>query len=235
MSLRPVRNRSRANDLLLLSLGATVGVIAGALLADRVGGLDRLLPRSRRTTRGAEERADHELEEPPYGLHDAVGGYEDEELEASALHDDHDDETLADEPFEDATFEDDEGDEDVITDGGGQAGRYAAPRRNAVPDVLTLETRVLEAFHNDPVLRERAIDIGAIAPGVIELTGWVHDADEVKHALTLARGVPDVQHVVDQLAVRQPRRNRRATDRMTLELTESAGDSAGTEPSTRPD
>ena len=41
------------------------------------------------------------------------------------------------------------------------------------PTKPTLEERVLEAFHNDPVLAERAIDIGAIGTGVIELTGWV--------------------------------------------------------------
>lgn len=66
-----------------------------------------------------------------------------------------------------------------------------------------LETRVLEAFRNDPVLRDQAIDIGAIGDGLIELTGWVHSADEVAYALTLARGVPDVAHVVDRLAIRE--------------------------------
>src|SRR6185503_5395156 len=34
-----------------------------------------------------------------------------------------------------------------------------------------LEERVLEAFRNDPVLAERAVDIGAIGDGIIELTG----------------------------------------------------------------
>ncbi len=224
MSPRSVRNRSRANDLLLLSLGATVGVIAGALLADRVGGLDRLLARTRRVRGGTGELPEGEDYAPPYGLHDADGAYE-EDLEATARHRDEFDGDFDDEPDPDDAFDDDES---VIVDGGGKAGRYATPRLDTVPDVLTLETRVLETFHNDPVLRERAIDIGAIAPGVIELTGWVHDADEVKHAITLARGVPDVQHVVDQLAVRQPRRNRRATDRMTFELTDPAADAADT-------
>src|ERR1700754_2212220 len=37
-----------------------------------------------------------------------------------------------------------------------------------------LEERVLEAFRNDPILSERAIDIGAISDGVIELAGWVN-------------------------------------------------------------
>ena len=41
-----------------------------------------------------------------------------------------------------------------------------------------LEERVLEAFRNDPILSERAIDIGAIGEGIIELTGWVDTEDE---------------------------------------------------------
>lgn len=65
-----------------------------------------------------------------------------------------------------------------------------------------LEARVLEVFRNDPMLRGRAIDIGAIGDGTIELTGWVHSADELAYALTLARGVPEVTEVMDSLAVR---------------------------------
>src|SRR6185436_9342808 len=60
----------------------------------------------------------------------------------------------------------------------------------------TLEDRVLEAFRNDPILCERATDIGSIGDGTIELAGWVEDEDEAKHAVTIARGVPDVDTVV---------------------------------------
>lgn len=65
-----------------------------------------------------------------------------------------------------------------------------------------LEERVLEAYHNDPVLSERPIDIGAIDEGMIELTGWVQSADEASHAVTVARGTPGVETVVNRLAVR---------------------------------
>jgi hypothetical protein len=65
-----------------------------------------------------------------------------------------------------------------------------------------LEERVLEAYRNDPVLSERAIDIGAIGEGIIELTGYVHADDETTHAVTVARGVPGVETVVNRLAVR---------------------------------
>ena len=65
-----------------------------------------------------------------------------------------------------------------------------------------LEERVLEAYHNDPILSERAIDIGAIDEGIIELTGWVYAASEAEHAVTIARGTPGVDTVLNRLAVR---------------------------------
>jgi len=69
-------------------------------------------------------------------------------------------------------------------------------------DEEALEERVLEAFRNDPLLSERAIDIGAIGDGIIELTGWVHEPDEATHAVTITRGVPGVETVVNRLDVR---------------------------------
>ncbi len=65
-----------------------------------------------------------------------------------------------------------------------------------------LEERVLEAFRNDPILSERAIDIGAIDDGIVELTGWVNAEDETHHALTVTRGVPGVETVVSRLSIR---------------------------------
>jgi len=64
-----------------------------------------------------------------------------------------------------------------------------------------LEERVLEAYRNDPILAERAIDIGSISDGVIELAGWVEDEDEAQHAVTVARGVPGVDTVVNRIAI----------------------------------
>ncbi|HUF64837.1 MAG TPA: BON domain-containing protein [Gemmatimonadaceae bacterium] len=65
-----------------------------------------------------------------------------------------------------------------------------------------LEQRVLHAYENDPVLSERPVDIGAISDGIVELTGWVNSEEEAAHAVTLARGVPGVDTVVNRLAVR---------------------------------
>jgi BON domain-containing protein len=64
-----------------------------------------------------------------------------------------------------------------------------------------LEERVLEAFRNDPILAERAVDIGSIGEGVIELAGWVDTEDEAEHAVTLAGGVPGVNTVVNRMAI----------------------------------
>lgn len=65
----------------------------------------------------------------------------------------------------------------------------------------TLEERVLEAYMNDPILSERAVDIGEIGTGIIELAGWVETEAEADHAVTVARGVPDVDTVVNRLTV----------------------------------
>jgi BON domain len=65
-----------------------------------------------------------------------------------------------------------------------------------------LEERVLEVFTNDPILRGRSVDIGAINPATIELTGHVFTASESEHAMTIARGVPGVTTVVNRLSIR---------------------------------
>ena len=64
-----------------------------------------------------------------------------------------------------------------------------------------LEERVLEAFRNDPILSERAIDIGGIGEETIELAGWVTTEEEAEHAVVLARGVPGVTTVLNRIAI----------------------------------
>jgi len=65
-----------------------------------------------------------------------------------------------------------------------------------------LEERVLEAFRNDPTLSERAIDIGAVEDGIIELTGTVNSEDEAHQAVAVASGTPGVTTVVNRLSIR---------------------------------
>jgi hypothetical protein len=76
------------------------------------------------------------------------------------------------------------------------------PSKASLNGVEELEERVLEAFRNDPILSERAIDIGAVESGIIELTGWVNSEDESHSAVVIARGVPGVDTVVNRLAIR---------------------------------
>lgn len=77
-----------------------------------------------------------------------------------------------------------------------------------------LEERVLEAYYNDPILSERAVDIGAVDAGIIELTGWVNTQEEAEHAVTLARGVPGVETVINRLTIQleEARRNQNAQE-----------------------
>lgn len=64
-----------------------------------------------------------------------------------------------------------------------------------------LEEHVLEAFRNDPILSERAIDIGEIGDTSIELSGWVTTEEESAHAVTIARGVPGVETVLNRITI----------------------------------
>ncbi len=80
-----------------------------------------------------------------------------------------------------------------------------------------LEERVLEAFTHDPTLKERAVDIGAVADRTIELTGHVFSTFESEHATTIARGVPGVETVVNRLSVRSDEQDE--TDETDVEAT----------------
>jgi len=110
------------------------------------------------------------------GLHEGADEVDDEQLGAHAHDHRYDEDT--DEDFDEET------EEELLTPGG------------------ELEERVLEAFRNDPILSERAIDIGAIDDGIVELTGWVNADDESQQAVVVARGVPGVETVVNRLGVR---------------------------------
>lgn len=92
---------------------------------------------------------------------------------------------------------DDEDEDDRL-----DASAYEDDDEESMSETDELEERVLEAFRNDPILSERAIDIGAIDDGIVELTGWVNAEDETQHALTVTRGVPGVETVVSRLSIR---------------------------------
>lgn len=163
---------STSQGMLYLLAGAVAGFAAGVVISQRSGALREL----------------------PGKIRDLFAGDEAEEL-------------LGDEEFD--AYEDDEFD---LQEGSGRAayaetgvGIASASDDYDELDVdasIELEERVLEAFSNDPLLQERPIDIGAISDGIIELTGWVNAESEAAHAVTVARGVPGVDTVVNRVAVR---------------------------------
>lgn len=86
---------------------------------------------------------------------------------------------------------------------GAEVGDYYDADDEIVDDErdTDLEDRVLEAFRNDPTMSERGIDIGSVGAGIVELSGWVDTDAEAEYAVTLARGVPGVDTVVNRLGV----------------------------------
>ena len=184
------RRKTRSSSALLLAVGAITGLALGAVLADRFGGLDQIFSlgeSKKRRDQRISSGSDFEMEDDN----------EEEALFVSSNREEGDGDMS---PYADDEADDDDENASVAAEGYGE--------EREVPDETELEERVLEAFHNDPVLSERAIDIGAIGTGVIELTGWVQASWEIGHAVTLARGVPDVSTVVDRLAVRDGERRR---------------------------
>lgn len=62
-----------------------------------------------------------------------------------------------------------------------------------------LERQVREALRADGVLRRREIEAGALADGIVELSGTVRDDMEAQRAVALARRVPGVRTVLNRL------------------------------------
>jgi hypothetical protein len=85
-----------------------------------------------------------------------------------------------------------------------------------------LSDAVLSSFLGDPVLRERSVDIGAISPGIVELSGSVWADVEAQRAVRLANSVPGVRTVVNRLDIERDLRGgslRRSLDDDDLEAT----------------
>lgn len=225
MAQSPFRKRpTRTSSVLLVALGAVAGVALGMLVADRIGGVDGLLRRGGRGSRRAPDPEGWRGDERRTDRFDQLADDDSELAGESIAHmhvrrrgdtrtampdavpDRHSTrERLRDRMRDRRTRSADPGPAssgsvaplaDRLADTG------VIPMGPSVPTHEELEARVLEAFRNDPVLEARAIDIGATGSGTIELTGWVESTGEIAHALTIARGVPDVTAVVDHLAVR---------------------------------
>ncbi len=172
---------STSQGMLYLLAGAVAGFAVGVVISQRSGALRELPGKLRDLFVG--ESADESIGDEEFDA------YEEDEFD---LHDGSDRSEFAETGVGIASASDDYDDFDV--DGS-----------------MELEERVLEAFSNDPILQERPIDIGAISDGIIELTGWVNADSEVARAVTVARGVPGVDTVVNRVAVRPEEDLRDAT------------------------
>jgi hypothetical protein len=177
-----------------LAVGMVAGLALGAFLADRLGGVGGISARVRGRMRGSNSGTDLPRASPS-------------ELPARAT---------AEEEYVISEYEDavelapSEGDEidgtrgnstDVVGEDEKMDGDESEQAfTSADPD---LEDRVLAAFTNDPVLSERAIDIGAISARTIELTGAVLTDAEYEHATVVTRGIPGVETVVNRLSIRE--------------------------------
>jgi hypothetical protein len=72
-----------------------------------------------------------------------------------------------------------------------------------------IEGRVLAAFRRHPVLRQRALEIAVDDDGVLELSGWVRSERELRTARRVAARVRGVERVQVDVAVRDVRPDRR--------------------------
>jgi len=166
---------STGTTIATVLLGAMAGFAVGMYVAQRVGGFRGLTARLRRTgaAAGTEELAE------------SAERYDEIEEDGALLDEDGDDIGMTAESDEDAEFNGMDATDDVAT------------------ETPLIEERVLEAFNNDPILAERAIDIGTVGERIIELAGWVDTDDEAEHAMTIARGVPGVETVINRLLVEE--------------------------------
>lgn len=87
-----------------------------------------------------------------------------------------------------------------------RAGRRMRPgrlRRTAgeVELLVELEDRVLDAFLADRVLSEEGIDVGVVAPGVVELSGRVSDREAARRALREAQRLEGVWSVLNRMEI----------------------------------
>ena len=160
-----------------------------------------------RSTLGARYDED-DLEDEAYDAFEDADEYEEAEPPArvrsrAADLDDELDEELDEEDLEelDEDSEDDEDESEDETDDDSDDEEL-----DSVDDPL-IGRRVLEAFENDPILAERSVEIDADDDaGTVTLFGSVRSPKEVAHAVTLARGVPGVTKVRQQLEIVRRRR-----------------------------
>jgi hypothetical protein len=231
MRVIKVNEESRRDRWILWMLaGTAIGVTAGVLAAEKFSGRNPsakgLLRRARTLVRTARDQwgpmltlalelrdafgsrstlgaryDDDDLEDEALDVYEDADEYEEAEPPARARArvadlDDDLDEELDEEDLDESEEEAEDDLEDAADD----------EELDSIDDPL-IGRRVLEAFENDPILAERSVEIDADDDaGTVTLYGSVRAPTEVAHAVTLARGVPGVTKVRQQLEVVRRRR-----------------------------
>lgn len=80
-----------------------------------------------------------------------------------------------------------------------RARRSRAATRD--PELAGLEESIVDALLDDAQTAHCGIEVAAVAPGVIELSGSVGTASELRRAVELTQGVDGVRTVVNRLEV----------------------------------
>jgi len=190
--------------------GTVVGVAIGVLAAERMSGRSLRgggwLRKARRLVRLATGKWGP-LVDVALDVRDAWA-----ERRAAKARDDEPDDDSDEEYEEDDDFEvdvevdlDEDADDDEIEEEEEEDDEKEEEEEEEEEDDHPIAARVLEAFLNDPVLAERAVEINADDRGNVFLHGRVRAAREVAHAVTIAGGVPGVTAVRQRLRVRDLR------------------------------
>lgn len=209
-----VNERRSGHTWLWIAAGAAAGVALGVIIAEKRSGrkltLRGLVARGRGIADSVVENVGP-LVETALALKEswsAAREADEEDLDEEDLdgeldgEDDSDDEDLDDDDLDDdADEEDEEDEEDEDEDDEDEDDEADFP-----PEPAPLDARVLEAFSHDPILSARAVEIEDVGRGDIILHGRVRDPREIRHAVTMARGVPGVTRVREQLVVFRKKR-----------------------------
>ncbi len=195
----------RERWILWMVAGAAIGVTAGVLAAEKFSGRNprgllrraRTLVQTARAEWGPMLALALDLKEA-FGSRSTLGArYDEDDVEDEAY-------DALEEGDEDGVETEAELDEDLDEDDLDEADDEE--ELDSVDDPL-IGRRVLEAFENDPILSERDVEIDADDDaGTVTLFGSVRTPKEVAHAVTLARGVPGVTKVRQELEVARRRR-----------------------------
>jgi hypothetical protein len=209
--IRHLQAEPERHTLLFVAAGAIAGAAAGLYLGRRYRSVDAFLDdvRSRlddvrlawqeegedllaAATQRVDEVVDDVIDDDDVD-DEGEGGWVEEydDLGARFEAEDESDDEIEDE-FDDDDL-DDELDETVLANGAEPAASAARAQ---------LEDDVLEALHDDRRLRTRPIEIAVVGDGVVELTGSVHNIDEISRAAAVVRKVPGVAMVLNRIEVR---------------------------------